>query len=177
MMRRRCRGPIATRSVPLARSATGERLAGFIYGTIVALAVVVAGARAYPDDAGHIAALVGLTALALWVAHVYAHSLGHSVAHDERVTFAELRHIARREGSIVEAAVPPVAALLLGAFGAVSTSVAVWTAFGLGLAVLAAQGVRFARMERLGWLATLLIVAANLSLGVLLIAVKLLLTH
>ena len=36
----------------------GERLGGFIYGTIVALAVVVAGAKAYPHEAGHIAALV-----------------------------------------------------------------------------------------------------------------------
>jgi hypothetical protein len=167
----------ASPSVRLARSATGERLAGFIYGTIVALAVVVAGARAYPDDAGHIAALVSVTAATLWLAHVYAHALGHSVAHDEHVTLGELRYIARREGSIVEAAFLPVAALLLGAVGVVSTNVAVWTAFGLGLLFLAAQGVRFARIERLGLLPTLLIVAANLSLGVLLIGIKLLLTH
>ena len=44
---------------------------------------------------------------------------------------------------------PPLAALLLGAFGVVSTKTAVWLAFGLGLAVLALQGVVFARVERL----------------------------
>jgi hypothetical protein len=162
---------------PLARSAMGQRLAGFIYGTIVALAVVVAGARAYPHEPGHIAALVSVTAGALWLAHVYAHGLGHSLAHDEHVTFAELRHIARREWSIVEAAVPPVVALLLGAVGVLSTQAAVWLAFGLGLGVLAAQGIRFARVEHLGWLGTLLVVGANVSLGALLVAVKLLLTH
>ena len=111
-----------------------ERLAGFVYGTIVVLAVLVAGVRAYPDDAGRIAVLVLVTSFVLWIAHVYAHALAHSVAHDERVSPAEPRLIARREGSLVEAAVPPLAALMLGAFDAVSTSTAVWIAFGVGLA-------------------------------------------
>jgi hypothetical protein len=161
----------------VARAALGERLAGFIYGTIVALAVIVAGARAYPHDAGHIAALVSVAAVALWLAHVYAHGLGHSVAHDKHLTFGELRRIAHREWSIVEAAVPPVGALLLGAVGLISTRGAVWLAFALGLVVLAAQGLRFARVERLGWLGTLLVVGGNLSLGLLLVIVKLVLTH
>jgi hypothetical protein len=167
-------GAQATR---FSRAAIGERLAGFIYGTIVALAVVVAGARAYPHDAGHIAALVAVTTVALWLAHVYAHGLGHSVAHDEHLSRAELQHIARREGSIVEAAVPPVAVLLLSAVGVVSTHFAIWAAFVVGLLVLAATGIAFARVERLAWLGTLGVVAGNLSLGVLLVGVKLLLTH
>jgi hypothetical protein len=154
-----------------------ERLAGFVYGTIVVLAVLVAGVRAYPDDAGRIAALVLVTSLVLWVAHVYAHALAHSVAHDERVSLAELGHIARREGSLVEAAVPPLAALMLGAFDAVSTSTSVWIAFGAGLVVLAAQGIVFGRVERLRWPAMLLVVAANVGLGLVLVALKLFLTH
>jgi hypothetical protein len=155
----------------------GERLGGFIYGTIVALAVVVAGARAYPHAAGHIAILVGVTSVALWVAHVYAHGLAKSVARDEHLSFAELRHIARREGSILEAAVPPIAALLLGALGVISTQLAVWAAFGFGLVVLAAQGITVARVEGLGRLGTLAVVAGNVSLGVLLVGLKLVLTH
>jgi hypothetical protein len=165
------------RAARLGRAAMGERLAGFIYGTIVALAVVVAGARAYPHGPGHIAVLVIATSVALWVAHVYAHGLGHSVANNEHLSLAELRDIARREGSLVEAAVPPVVALLLGAVGVLSSDVAVWAAFGLGLVVLAAQGVTFARVERLSWLGTLAVVAANLALGAVLIGLKLLLTH
>ena len=126
----------------LGRAAMGERLGGFIYGTIVVLAVLVAGAKAYPHAAGRIAALVAITSVVFWLAHVYAHSLGQSVATDEHLSMAELRHIARREGSIVEAAVPPLGALMLGAFGLVSTRAAVWLAFGLGLAVLAVAGSR-----------------------------------
>lgn len=157
------------------RSALGERLAGFIYGTIIVLAVVVAGARAFPDDAARIAALAGATSLVFWVAHVYAHSIAHSVAHDEHLSLAALRRIARREASILEAAVPPIAALLLGAVGVLSASAAVWAAFGLGLAVLVAQGLRFARAERLGWLGTIGVVAANLALAGMLVALKLVL--
>lgn len=161
----------------LRRRAIGERLAGFVYGTIVVLAVLVAGARAFPDDAGHIAAMILVSSVVLWLAHVYAHGLAHSVAHDERVSLTELRVIAHREGSIVEAAVPPLAALLLGAFDAVSTSTAVWLAFAVGLVVLASQGIVFARVERLRWPAMLLVVTANVALGLALVALKVLLTH
>jgi hypothetical protein len=155
----------------------GERLGGFIYGTIIVLAVVVAGARAYEHEAGHIAGLVAVTVSVFWLAHVYADSLAHSVAHDEHLSLAELRRIARHEASIIEAAVPPIAALLLGAFGIVSTELAVWAAVGLGLVVLCAQGITFARVERLGPLGTLAVVAANLGLGVLLVGLKLLVSH
>src|SRR3954469_5689221 len=97
----------------LGRAAMGERLGGFIYGTIVALAVVVAGARAYPHGAGHIAALVAVTSVVFWVAHVYAHGLAEGVAKDEHRPVSVLRQVAKRERGILEAAVPPVVALLL----------------------------------------------------------------
>ena len=166
-----------SRAGGLSRSEIGERLGGFTYGTIVALAVIVAGARAYPVEAGHIAALVVGTSVVFWLTHVYAHGLAHSVAKDEHLSLAVLRHIARRELSIVGAALPPVAALLLGAFGLVSTRTATWAAFGLGLAVLAVQGIIFARVERLGRLGTLAVVGANLGLGTVLVGFKLAVSH
>jgi hypothetical protein len=159
------------------RSAIGERLAGFIYGTIVVLAVLVAGARAFPADAGRIAAMVLITSVVFWLAHVYAHGLAYSVAHDRHLSLVQLRHIARREGSVVEAAVPPLVALLLGAFGVMSTNTAVWVAFGFGLVVLGVQGIVFARVERLRWPATLGVVAANLCLGAALVTLKVFVTH
>jgi hypothetical protein len=161
----------------IARSAMGQRLAGFIYGTIVALSVIVGGARAYPHEPGHIAVLVGATCVTFWLAHVYAHGLGHSVHRGEHLSFAELVRIAHGEASILEAALPPIVALLFGALGIFSPHTAVWTAFALGLVVLAAQGLVFARIELLGRLATVAVVAANLGLGLLLVALKLLLTH
>jgi hypothetical protein len=161
----------------LPNAAMGERLAGFVYGTIVALAVLVAGARAFPHEAGHIAVLVLVTSVVFWLAHVYAHALGGSVARERRLTLAELRRVGRHEAAIIEAALVPVAALLLGALSVISTTAAVWLALGTGLAVLVAEGVLFARLERLGWLGTLVIVSVNLALGVALIGLKLLVTH
>jgi hypothetical protein len=159
------------------RLAEGERLGGFIYGTIVALAVVVAGARAYPDGAGHVAILVALTSGVFWLAHVYADALGHSVAADEHLRLAELRYIARRELSIVEAALPPIVALTLGSIGILSTRASYWLAFALGMVVLFIQGVRFARIERLGLLGTLAVVAGNVGFGIVLIGLKLFASH
>jgi hypothetical protein len=141
------------------------------------LSVLVAGARAYQHEAGKIAALVIVTNGVFWLAHVYAHGLALSVGHDQRLRFPALLRLARREAAIVEAAVPPVVALLLGAVGVVSTAVAVWIAFGFGLAVLSVEGVMFARVERLSWVGTVAVVAANLGLGFLLVGLKLVVTH
>jgi hypothetical protein len=113
----------------------------------------------------------------LWLAHVYAHALGESVTRDRRLTVSELRHVARHEGAIVEAALVPCAALLLGAVGLVSTRAATWLALAAGLAVLAVQGLLFARVERMGWRGTLAIVSVNLALGVTLIGLKLFVSH
>ena len=155
----------------------GERLGGFIYGTIVVLSVIVGGAKAYKHQPGHLAVVVAVTVVVFWLAHVYSHSVGESLARSEHLSFQELLHVARREGSIVEAAVPSVAALLLGALGVVSGPTAIWIAFGLGLAVLGAEGLAFARAERLGLLGTCAVVAANLGLGVILVALKLFISH
>jgi hypothetical protein len=159
------------------RRQTGERLRGFIYGTILVLAVIVAGAKAFEHEAGHIAGLVAVTVVVFWLAHVYADALAHAVAYDQHLSLADLRRIAHREASMVEAAVPPLVALMLGALGIISTKLAVWVAFGLGLVVLLAQGITFARVERMGRLGTLAVVAANLGLGVALVGLKLLVSH
>jgi prepilin signal peptidase PulO-like enzyme (type II secretory pathway) len=154
--------------------ALGERLGGFIYGTILALAVLVGAAKAYPDDPWKIVVLLSVTAVVFWLAHVYAHSVAHVFSEDRRLSFGELRGIARHEASIVEAALPLVGAMLLAAFGLVSTRTAVWIAYGLGLGVLIASGLVFARADRLSPLATLVVVALNVALGLVLVALKLL---
>jgi hypothetical protein len=161
----------------LGPSVMGERLGGFIYGTIVVLSVLVAGSRAYPDDAGRIAVLVVVTSTVFWLAHVYAHGVADSIGREKHISLPDLRRMARREGAIVEATLPPVVALLLGAVGVLSTDAAVWLAFALGLAVLAIEGVVVARVERFGALGTMVMVAANLTLGLALVVLKLVVAH
>jgi hypothetical protein len=161
----------------IGRAAMGERLGGFIYGTILVLSVVIAGAKAYPHKTGHIAALVLGTSVVFWLAHVYAHSVGQAVAQDQHLSLGEFGHIAHREASIVEAALPPFVALLLGAINLISDNAAIWAALVLGLLVLGAQGLAVARVERMGLVGTLLVVAGNAGIGLLLIAVKLAVSH
>jgi hypothetical protein len=165
------------RMARIGRAAMGERLGGFVYGTIVVLAVIVAGAKAYPEHPGHVGLLVAITTAVLWLAHVYAHGLAQGVEADERLTVAGMRRVARHEAAILEAGVPSLIALFLGSLGAFSARTAVWVALALGLVVLVAAGMVFARAERLGPFATLGVVAANLALGLLLIGMKLTVAH
>jgi hypothetical protein len=118
-----------------------------------------------------------VTTAVFWLAHVYSEALAHSVSRNEHLSWPELRRIARHEAAILEAAVLPVAALLLGSFGILSASAAGWVAVGVGLAVLAVQGVVFARVEKLGPLGSLVVIALNLGLGLVLVGLKAVVTH
>lgn len=155
----------------------GERLGGYIYGTIIVIATIVSGARAYTHSLGHVAVLVFLTTVVFWLAHVYAHSLAQSVRADRHLSRAMLLDIARHESSIIEAALIPVGILMLGHFGVIKESTDLWLAIGAGLVALVIQGLAFARAERLGMLGTAAIVAMNLGLGVALVGLKLWVGH
>jgi len=67
--------------------------------------------------------------------------------------------------------------LVLGAVGLVEEQADIWLAFAVGLAALAAQGARYARVEGLGWPGTILAVAANLTLGVIVVLLKVFVGH
>jgi hypothetical protein len=161
----------------LGRAELGERLGGFVYGTIVVLSVIVTGLKAFPHGLGHVALLVAVTTVVFWLAHVYAHGIAFSIGREEHLSLTELRGIARQETSIVGSGVPPEIALVLGATGVLSDQVATWSAFGLGLAVLALVGVQFARIEHLGAAQTIFAVLTNLALGLVLIGLKVLVVH
>jgi len=77
----------------------------------------------------------------------------------------------------VLAAVLPFTALVLGAIGIFRESTAVWIAMGVGLFTLGMEGVRYARLEGLGRAGTLAAMALNLSLGLLVVALKVLVAH
>ena len=85
----------------LERAELGERLGGFVYGTIVVLSVIVTGLRAFPHGLWDVAVLVAVTTVVFWLAHVYAHGIAFSIGHDEHLSLKELDHIGRREASIV----------------------------------------------------------------------------
>jgi hypothetical protein len=162
----------------LSRIAFGSResIAGTVYGTIVVMGAIAAGAGTNPRP-GKLAAAVAATVVVLWIAHVYSHALAETVRLERRLDWAELASVARRELAIVLAGVAPVTALVLGELGVFRATTAGWLAMGFGLATLMLQGVRYARVERLSRLGAAVSVGTNLALGLLIVALKAGLSH
>jgi hypothetical protein len=155
---------------------TPHTIAGTVYGTIVVMGSITAGAEG-TNDSVRLAVIVGSTVLVLWLAHVYAHGLGESISRQRRLDRAEFLSVARREFSIPLAAAAPTVALILGGLDAVRDATAVWLALGIGLATLAVQGARYATLEHLGPLATAASIAMNLGLGLVIVALKVFVAH
>jgi len=163
----------------LERYLFGDRstIAGTVYGTIVVLSVLAAGGRSYEHQLWRLASIAATSSVVLWIAHIYSHGLGESLTAGRRLNVAEVTAIARREYSIVLAAVLPVAAVVLGAAGLVHEPTALRWAFGVGIFTLGVQGVRYARLEHLSLTASITTVSLNLALGLALVAVEALVTH
>jgi hypothetical protein len=154
-----------------------DTIASTVFGTITAMATIAAYGRAFPDNPWRVEELVAVTAVVLWIAHLYTHALSESISERRPLRFARIRRLARRELGILLAAVPPSVALTLGALGLFDETVSIWLALSLGLAALALEGVRYARIEHLRGTGTLVAIAANVGLGVLVVALKVLALH
>jgi hypothetical protein len=170
--------PDPTRSSGVSDVLLGTRggIASTVYGTVVVMATLTA-AYASESDPWKLAIIVFTTAVVLWIAHLYAHALAESINLDRRLTVEELLSLARRELGILAAAAMPCAALVLGAISVLEEKTAIWLAIGIGLATLAAEGVRYARIERLGRLGLLAAVVGNILLGSCVVLLKVVVAH
>jgi hypothetical protein len=155
----------------------GEAIAGTVYGTIIVLATITAGASAFQHDLWRLCVIIAASVLVVWVAHVYSHGLGQSLHMRQRLTWADFIRIARREYAIPLAAVLPIVSLILGASGLLAARTAVWLAVGIGVATLTLEGFSYARIERLNRTATIATVAVNLALGMTIVLLKALVAH
>lgn len=148
------------------------RIASTVFGTITAMATVAAYGAAFPNSPWRVEELVLSTAIVLFVAHVYTHGLAESLSEGHRLRLAEVKALTGRELGILLAVVPTSVALLLGAVGVLDETASIWLALALGLGILAVEGLRYARIERMGLAATLLAVGVNLALGLLVVLLK-----
>jgi hypothetical protein len=166
--------PRTTRATALVFG-VGSGIASSVYGTITAMATIAAfGNDSHPWK---IAVAVAVTAVVFWVAHIYAHGLSDSISRRHPLHLRDLGPIAHRERGIVLAAVLPLSALLLGGAGILHEDTAIWLALGIGLVTLGVQGARYARLEAIGLLSTLLAIATNVGLGLLVVALKTAVAH
>jgi len=162
----------------LGRLALGEgrEVAATMYGTVIVMATLT-DAYATEKHPLKLAVVVLSTSLVIWVAHLHAESLARSIAEERGITWADTRHVARRELGILLAAAPPALALVLGAAGIIEETTAVWLALGLGVATLLAEGIRYARVERLGLARALVPISVNVALGLVIVALKVAFDH
>jgi hypothetical protein len=151
-------------------------IAGTVYGTIVVMGALAAGSKARSEP-WTLATIAGSTVLILWIAHVYSHALEETVNEGRRLDRGELLDVMRRELSIPLAAVGPVSALLLGAVGVLHETTAIRLALGIGLATLAAQGFRYAGVEGFSRTGTVVAIAVNFSLGLVIVGLEAALAH
>jgi hypothetical protein len=154
-----------------------ETIAGTVYGTIIVMSVIAAGAHAYEHHLWRLVVLAGGSAVVLWLAHVYSHALGESLSLGRRITVEEVVSIARREFAVIAAAIVPLVAVALGAIGVLEHRTSVQLALWLGVATLAAQGIRYARLEHLHPAATVATIGLNLAIGLVLVALEVLIAH
>jgi hypothetical protein len=154
-----------------------ETISGTVYGTIIILAVIAAEARGYEGHMWQLGGVAFMTAVVLWLAHVYAHGIGESVSEGRRLTPAEVAAIARREYAIVLSAVPPVCAIIAGSSGLLDEHYAYRLATALGIAALTFQGIRYATLERLSFAGTVLAIALNLAFGLLIVLAEVWVAH
>ena len=175
---RRTMATVPSERTPISRRAghlvlgVDDRIASTVFGTVTAMATVTAYGRIFPDDPWKVEELVATTAVVLWIAHLYTHALSESITDGRRLNGERVLSLAAREVGILLAAIPPTIALTLGALGLFDETVSIWLALGLGLAVLAVEGVRYARIERLGSAGMFIALAVNVGMGLLVVALK-----
>ena len=152
-------------------------LAGAVYGTILATSVIAAASAKKGPSLGVLVLTVSVTVLVFWLAHVYARALAQSVSAGTRITWAELRVLGAHEWPLLQAALPPLAFLLLGWLGLYERPAALWLAVGSGVAMLVAWGFLYARAEGLGTAGTAVAVSVNAAFGLAVVALKALVSH
>ncbi len=155
-----------------------ERLdaTGAVYGSLLAASVVVGQAPLQESvPPVELAVILLATGAVFWLVHVYSRTLGHYVI-DGRFHRHRLAHVMREESPIILAAIPPaVAALVVGAIS--NASSAAWWAFFVAIAgqvVWAIVAAREAGQPRIG---VFLAAAVNLGLGLVLVALKVAISH
>jgi hypothetical protein len=156
------------------RHATVARLTSSIYGTVLAIALVAAYSAEEELDPVLIAAALIVTLGVFWLAHSQAELLAVRYAVGHSLTFKEVREHLGHGWPMVQAGFPPAAALLLATIGLVSDDTSVDLALGVGVAELGAWGVAVGVKERLGVLQTAGVTAVNVSLGLAVVILKLL---
>ncbi|MFE1835183.1 hypothetical protein [Streptomyces sviceus] len=172
---------MSTTDDPAVRGTDSERRAradytGGVYGSMLAASVVIGAGTLGSFPRLELVALLLLTGVAFWIAHVHAQLFGARLAQqplDRHVVF----HACREEWPIVKAAVPPAAAVAVSPLLGLDVQGALWLALSVAVAEQVAWSVAAARRARATWRLVAVTASVNLLLGLLIISFKVILKH
>ncbi len=158
------------------RKRLAERVTAAAYGTVLVLAAL---AVLSPDnvEAGHGWEIIAGVGLATWIAHLYAETVGDHLLHGASIDRKEIGRAMADGSPILLAAVAPAIVLLLGRLDALEARTALVVALVVAFFQLVGVGVfvgRIVSTRRGGvwWYA-----AATAAVGLVVVTVKLVLTH
>ncbi|MET9451644.1 hypothetical protein [Streptomyces cinerochromogenes] len=156
----------------------GRDYTGAVYGSLLAASVVVgagAGSLGSLPRLELVLLLLG-TGLVFWAAHVFARLFGRRIMHAP-VSAREIRRACVSEWPIVKAAVPPAVAVAVTPVLGIGPRGAVWLA--LGVALAGHVGWSTLAAVRAGATGRTVVTtgAVNLVLGLLIVLLKVAVTH
>src|SRR5438477_8358202 len=102
---------------------------------------------------------------------MYSHGLGESLNLGRRLTPANWGDCPPQSADSARGMLPG-AMIALCALGVLGHTAALWLATGVGVATLTIQGVRYALLERLSRVETMLTIAANLAVGLVIVVLQ-----
>ncbi|MFJ3306544.1 hypothetical protein ACIPSA_26160 [Streptomyces sp. NPDC086549] len=149
---------------------------GGVYGSMLAASVVAGAGILGSFPRVELVALLVLTGVVFWLAHVQAELFGEHLARkplDRRTVL----HVCRAEWPIVKAAVPPAAAVAVSGLLGLDVPGAIWLSLAVAVAGQVGWSVAAARRAGASWPESAATAAVNLLLGLLIISFKLALKH
>jgi hypothetical protein len=150
---------------------------GAVYGSLLAASVIIgASPGEHPAPPPSLVAVLLATGLVFWLAHVYARLTGDRVRGIEW-RWTEIRSVGAAEWPLVQAAFPPAAMACAGWLLGLADATTAWLALLVALAGQVGWGMAasFHVGARTGWVLASGLV--NLLLGLIIIALKVLLSH
>ncbi|MFB7496675.1 hypothetical protein ACFC09_18645 [Streptomyces sp. NPDC056161] len=164
---------------PDARRSTGRArtdYTGAIYGSLLAASVIAGASALGPFPRLELVVILLCTGVVFWAAHVYADVVGNRLSH-QVLTWQEVRQVGAREWPIVQAAVPPAAALVISPLLGLGLTGTAWLALGVAVAEQVAWAGAAALRTGASRLAVASAGAVNLVLGLIIVAAKVAVQH
>ncbi|MFB6960255.1 hypothetical protein ACFCYB_25365 [Streptomyces sp. NPDC056309] len=123
-----------------------------------------------------LALLLVLTGVVFWLGHVHAQLFGARLA-QRRPDRGTLLHVCRDEWPIAQAALPPALALAVSPLFGLDLSGGLWLALAVAVAGQVGWSVAAARRAGASWGLVAGTAAVNLVIGLLILVLKVVLTH